>query len=88
MRVYLSPIEITRLKRKERKMSIGYEKIKIGIEVGGERKYLSEVEIKDGKASYQLSEQGDVWGNPEGYNIAKELSKIETDKTFLILNGE
>lgn len=69
-------------------MSIGYEKIKIGVEVGGKRKYLSDVVIENGKASYQLSEEGQVWGNPEGYDVAKELSKIETDKIFLILNGE
>lgn len=69
-------------------MSIGYTKIKIGLEVDGQRKCLSEVVIEDGKASYQLSEQGQVWDNPEGYDVAKELSKLEPDKTFLILNGE
>lgn len=71
-------------------MSIGYDKIKIGVERDGKRKYLSEVQFGEGEVSYQLSEQREnakIWDNPEGYDIAKKLSVLEPHETFFILNG-
>lgn len=67
-------------------MSIGYEKIILGVESEGGTKYVKSVTGD----SFDLGEKAEaqVFSNNEGYETIKNLSKVNPDTTFLVHNGE
>ena len=67
-------------------MSIGYEKIILGVEDGDDLRYVKNVTGDSFELGVKAEAQ--VFSNTEGYETAKALSKANPDVTFLIHNGE
>lgn len=67
-------------------MSIGYEKITIGVEDGDVLRYVKSVTGDSFELGVKAEAQ--VFSNTEGYETIKNLSKANPDTTFLVYNGE
>lgn len=70
-------------------MSLGTNKLKVALDVDGERKYLKNISIVGSEISYDLDEVGDILDNtPETGNNLAMLRSNEPDKEFIVVGVE
>ena len=68
-------------------MSIGYLKIKIGVEEGGELLYLKDIHLSGETISYDTTadeEEADIIDDTAATSILVALKHSEPDKAFLV----
>lgn len=72
-------------------MSLGFEKVKIGLEVDGEVKYLNGIEIYEehgeDRIRYQLTPTPQILTSYGAGIVLHKLHTIEPEKNFLVLDG-
>ena len=67
-------------------MSIGYDKIIVGVEEGESLKFVKNV--TGGSFELGPKTEAQVFSNTEGYETIKTLSQANPNTTFLVYNGE